>query len=212
MAMGPREATSSRGPDDSAEVVTVARLERPKRHDILLKAVAELRERRDVRLTIVGTGRDEGDLRALAHRLGVADAVNFTGFVRNPGEVLARADVFALATEYEGFGNVLVEALACGLPVVVSDVPYGPAYIINDASLGTLVKPDSVESFALGLEDILLARPVTSPQRQAARSRASYFALDRIALCFETLIEERVIFLSAHRNGATTGPSRAVAP
>ena len=110
----------------------VGRLEPQKRPDLLLEAVALLSTEREVELILlVGSGACERELEEKARMLGIAERVTFTGFVPDPYQCISSADVFALATDHEGFGNVIVEALACGVPTVVSDVPYGPRFILG---------------------------------------------------------------------------------
>jgi glycosyltransferase involved in cell wall biosynthesis len=115
--------------------------------------------------------------------------VTFTGFVEDPHEPLRAADVFVLATEYEGFGNVIVEALSEGLPVVVSDVPYGPGFILDEGRYGTLATPGSVEALAEALTAAIERAPLDDGSAEAARARASSFALERVADRFEKLVD-----------------------
>jgi glycosyltransferase involved in cell wall biosynthesis len=171
-----------------AKIVTVARLEPPKRHDLLLDAIALLFPDRAVELTIVGSGPLEEALREHARRLGLADAVRFTGFVPDPVAYIASADVFALSTSYEGFGNVLVEALACGVPIVASDVPYGPRFILDAVPRTRLVKAGSPEALAAGLA-ATLERPPSDEDRLQARRRAEDFAVHCVAARFEEIVE-----------------------
>jgi glycosyltransferase involved in cell wall biosynthesis len=96
-----------------------------------MAAAKSLRVGRPARLVILGaaTGDDDkterriAELRALAESHGVADDLDVLGFVHNPYAYMARAGLFALSSAYEGFGNVLVEAMACGCPVVSTDCP-----------------------------------------------------------------------------------------
>lgn len=171
-----------------AKIVTVARLEPPKRHDLLLDAIASLLPDRAVELTIVGSGRLEEALQEHARRLGLADAVRFTGFVRDPAAHISSADVFVLSTSYEGFGNVLVEALACGVPIVASDVPYGPRFILDAVPRARLVKAGSAEALAAGLTAALDRTP-REEDRLQARRRAEDFAVHRVAGRFQEIVE-----------------------
>jgi glycosyltransferase involved in cell wall biosynthesis len=170
-------------------LVSVGRLEPPKRHDVLLEAVALIRSHRPVELRIVGSGRDEASLRARAADLGLGGVVTFTGFIADPDAELARADVFVLATDYEGFGNVIVEALAWGLPVVVSDVPYGPRYVLGEPPAGRLVASNTPEAFADAIAATLDALPYPDAERVRARARAEEFSVERIAQRFERLLD-----------------------
>jgi glycosyltransferase involved in cell wall biosynthesis len=172
----------------TATIVSVGRLEAPKRHDLTIRAVARIASDTPVRLVLVGSGQDEVALRRLADEVGASSIVEFTGFVASPTDEVVRADVFVLATDYEGFGNVIVEALACGKPVVASDVPYGPRFILGDGEYGDLVAPGSVDA----LEDAMrraLSRPYDHDAALRACRRAEEFAVDAVASRFEQLVD-----------------------
>jgi glycosyltransferase involved in cell wall biosynthesis len=178
---------------DRSLIVMVGRLEPPKRPDLLLEAVALLSSERDIGLVLVGSGTQRPELEQRAEALGIAGRVTFTGFVPDPSPHIRSADAFVLATDYEGFGNVIVEALACGVPAVVSDVPYGPRFILSSTRLGRLVAPGSAEALADGLR-VVLERPPTEEERVEGRRRAEDFSIDRVAAQFEELID-RVLVL-----------------
>ena len=93
-----------------------------------------------IRLVILGQGPKPGrteaaqaELRELASSLGVVDDLDVPGYADNPYAYMAQADLFVLSSAWEGFGNALAEALACGCPVVATDCPSGPAEIIKRA-------------------------------------------------------------------------------
>ena len=127
-------------------VLGVGRLGKSKDFPTLIKAFARLRTERPARLLILG-GTDKvskwdesrDQLMALAAELGVVDDVSLPGFVANPFAYMTRAAVFVLSSQYEGFPNVLVEALACGCPVVSTDCPSGPSEILDKGKYGRLV-------------------------------------------------------------------------
>src|SRR5205807_395696 len=118
------------------------------------------------------------DPRRLAHALGRGERVRLAGFHREPWDFLAEADVFVLASDFEGFGNVLVEALAAGLPVVATDAPYGPRFILDHGRFGRLVPPGDVGALAAGIRDAL-RRPISEPD--ARRRWAERFAPANVA-------------------------------
>lgn len=121
-----------------ARIVTVGSMKAQKNHLLLLRAFAKI-GRPDAKLMFVGTGTGEADLRALAAELGVVNRVVFAGFHPDPTSFYRTADLFVLSSDYEGFGNVIVEALACGTPVVSTDCPSGPAEILENGKYGHLV-------------------------------------------------------------------------
>lgn len=175
------------GPDRGLPlIVSVGRLTRQKDPATLIRAFAQLRSQRPVRLAIVGEGEDRGALEGLARDLGVADHLWLPGFLDNPYPVMAAASVFVLASRWEGFGNVLAEALALGLPVVSTDCPHGPAEILDAGRYGELVQVGDPAALAAATERVLRAPP--SPERQRAgaeRFRAGVIArqyLQKMAL------------------------------
>ena len=183
---------SARRNDEPARIVTVGRLEPQKRHDLTIEAVAELAKERSVSLTIVGSGRDEQELRALVQARDASSFIHFRGFVPSPYEALSEADLFVLSTDHEGFGNVIVEALACGLPVVVSDVPYGPGFILDKGRYGRLVAPNSVPALVDGMRRALES-PLSDAAVERAQARAHAFDIGRVALRFEEIVDTLLV-------------------
>ena len=130
-----------------ARIITVGRIKAVKNHPLLLRAFAQL-DRPEARLMFVGEGAGRDALLTLAQELGVADRVIFAGFQSDPTPFYKTADLFVLASDYEGFGNVIVEALACGTPVVSTDCPSGPAEILDFGRFGRLVPVGDAVSLA----------------------------------------------------------------
>jgi len=120
-------------------VLGVGRLSLIKNFPLLVRAFALMRRDIDAHLVILGDGKQRSALLHLAERLGVSDAVAFPGHVANPYPHMAHASLFVLSSLWEGFGNVLVEALACGTPVVATNCRSGPAEILDDGRYGALV-------------------------------------------------------------------------
>ena len=128
--------------------------------------------RPDARLVLLGQGQNEAMLRALADELGIADRVIFAGFHPDPSPFYATADLFVLSSDYEGFGNVIVEALSFGLPVVSTDCPSGPAEILGNGRWGRLVPVGDAAALAGAMREAL-ASPV---DREALKRRAADFS------------------------------------
>ena len=154
-----------------ARIVSVGTMKPVKNHSLLLRAFAKM-ECPDARLMFVGTGTGEADLRALAAELGVANQVVFAGFHPNPTPFYKTADLFVLSSDYEGFGNVIVEALACGTPVVSTDCPSGPAEILENGRYGHLVPVRD----ALALADAMQESLAVPHDSAILKQRASDFA------------------------------------
>jgi len=181
--------------DNPAEpvFVTAGRLVGLKDHDMLLRALAIHRQHHPGRLMILGVGPLQQRLEALTRELGLTEAVTFLGFRDNPLPYFRRADAFVLGSYSEGFGNVLVEAMGCGTPVISTDCEYGPAEILDGGRYGVLVPPRSppamAEAFA-GVatlrqrfpEETLKARAAAfSDQASASRYVEFFYTLTRSA-------------------------------
>ncbi len=129
-------------------VLGVGRLVPQKDFPTLLRAFARVRATTEARLLVLGEGRELERLQALAEELGIARDVALPGFDPNPVSAMARAAVFVLSSAWEGFGNVLVEALATGCPVVSTDCPSGPSEILEGGRYGRLVPVGDVSAMA----------------------------------------------------------------
>lgn len=143
---------------DRPVFVTAGRLVEMKDHRTLLRAFAILLRLQKARLIILGTGPMQSELQALAGSLGIAEHVDLVGFVQNPLPFMRAADAFVLSSRSEGFGNVLVEALGCGTPVVSTDCPHGPSDILARGRFGILVPPMDPDPLAMGMAGILEER------------------------------------------------------
>jgi glycosyltransferase involved in cell wall biosynthesis len=140
-----------------ARILSVGRLKRVKNHALLMRAFAQLK-RADARLMLVGNGELEEDLLGLASRLGIADRTVFAGFQSDPTPFYRTADLFVLSSDHEGFGNVIVEAMACGIPVVSTDCPSGPSEILAGGKYGTLVPAGDTDTLAHAIAEALTSR------------------------------------------------------
>ena len=151
------------GPDQPPVVVAVGRLTVQKDFPTLIRAFAALRAIRRCRLMIIGQGELLAALQGLCGELGVADDVRFCGFQPNPWKYMRNAAVFVLSSAWEGFGNVLAEALSLGVPVVSTDCPYGPREILQDGRLGRLVPVGDPAALAEAMADTLDHPPPPGP-------------------------------------------------
>jgi|TARA_R100000501_G_scaffold11647_1_gene22113 glycosyltransferase involved in cell wall biosynthesis len=136
---------------DWLTVVTVGRLTEQKDHGTLLRAISEVDRQRPVRLVVLGQGDRRQELEALVEELGIGQIVEFAGFDPNPYRYIVAADVFALSSRWEGFGNVLVEALACGVSIVSTDCPSGPSEVLGKGEFGELVPVADSSALAQGI-------------------------------------------------------------
>jgi glycosyltransferase involved in cell wall biosynthesis len=162
-------------------VVACGRLKALKGFSTLIDALAVVRERVPAHLWIVGEGEQRASLERKIARLGLGGCVRLLGFRPNPYRYMAAADVFALSSRFEGFGNVIVEAMACGAPVVSADCPYGPREIIEDGVNGILVEPASAASLARGILRVLEDKELKRRLASNGFERARDFEADSIA-------------------------------
>ncbi len=171
---------------DIPVVLSVGRLTVQKGHSTLLRAFAETLQSRRARLVVLGEGPERPNLLRLAQELGISGAVDFPGFRVNPFAYMARARLFALSSIYEGFPNVLVQAMACGTPVVSTDCPSGPGEILEGGKWGRLVPVNDSHSLAKAMLDTL-ERPLPASSLIA---RAGVFSAESSIDAYQRIIAQ----------------------
>lgn len=157
-------------------ILSVGHLVERKGHHVAIEALALLRARHpQATLVVLGAGEEHARLQALAQRLGVADAVHLPGAVPNTelASWYSAADALVLASSREGWANVLLEAMACGTPVVATDI-WGTPEVVASPAAGRLVKAREGAAFA----DALAALLAAPPERAATRRYAEGFGWD----------------------------------
>jgi glycosyltransferase involved in cell wall biosynthesis len=164
-------------------LLAVGRLTVQKDFETLLRAFAEVRQQTECRLLILGEGEKRGELEALAQALGVADDVAMPGFTDNPYACMSRADALVLSSRWEGLPTVLVEAMACGCPVVATDCPSGPDEILEGGKWGPLVAVGDPEALAAAILKTL----ESPPSADLLRSRAAVFSHDNAVQAYTQL-------------------------
>jgi glycosyltransferase involved in cell wall biosynthesis len=157
-------------------IVSAGRLKPVKCYPLLVEAFAPLaREGDGAVLAILGEGADRAAITETAARLGIADRVLLPGFTPHLGDWLREADLFVSASDYEGFGNVLVEAMHFGLTVVSTDCPYGPQEVLGNGKWGALVPSGDAGALTAAMR-VALRHPLSRPEQIA---RAGEFSLER---------------------------------
>lgn len=154
----------------------------------LIAAFAKLRDMLPARLVILGEGPQRTELEQLARATGFEDDIDFPGFASNPFAFMARASVFALSSVVEGLPGVLIQAMACGCPVVATDCPSGPAEVLDGGRHGKLVPMRDPERLALAIA-ATLASP---PDPMTLRSRAGDFSADKVVSAHLAVFERAV--------------------
>ena len=172
--------------DDSDQQVILAagRLSEQKDFSTLLTAFARLRGRCPSRLIVLGKGHLRLVLEAQAKELRIAEHVDFPGFVRNPCAFMAKANLFVLSSRHEGLPTVLIEAMACGCPVVSTDCPFGPDEILEGGRWGELVPVGDAKA----LSEAMLRTLENPHPREALRKRASVFGIEQAVARYENLL------------------------
>jgi len=198
------------GPPKRPFIVAAGRLTHQKGHDLLIEAFAASDAAREMDLVILGEGPLEGALRGRAQALGVAERVRFPGFTANPWAWFARARLFVLPSRWEGFGNVVAEAMACAAPILVTNCDFGPREQVVHGSSGWVVAGGDAAALAQGLETLLGDDDLRGRLAIGAKARAGDFDADRIAKAYtEYFLELAAASLS---RSAGLQPALAFAP
>tara|TARA_B100000085_G_scaffold8864_1_gene7775 strand:- start:814 stop:1710 length:897 start_codon:yes stop_codon:yes gene_type:complete len=155
------------------EILAVARLVPQKGLDLLLRAFAELDPslRGGWRVTLVGDGPERHRLQRLAADLAIGDSVVFEGFRSDPFTFTQRASIFALPSRFEGMPNALLEAMAAGLPAVVSDASPGPLEMVCDGLSGLVVPTENHLALAKALQQLIEDGHLRHRLGEAAREK-----------------------------------------
>ena len=168
-----RNAATARESVAPFTLLAVGRLSPQKGFDLIIRAMALLPKDK-YRLIVVGEGADRSELENLATELGVADAISWEGFSRDPLAYYRRADVFVLGSRYEGFPNALIEALSQGTPAAAFSCPGDVRRIVREGVDGCLAEPENPASLAEAIERVSGSR--LDRTRIAADARKRYRA------------------------------------
>ena len=174
-------------PENLPVILTVGRLTAQKDYPTLLYAFKTLLTTRKAFLIIVGEGEERESLELLADSLGIESHILFAGFQNNPYPFFRRAHCFVMSSLYEGFGIVLVEAMACGCPVVSTDCPAGPGEIIEDGNSGLLVPVGNALLLANQVLAVISDQSLSNKLKEGGIRRAADFHHLRIVEQYEHL-------------------------
>ena len=172
----------------------------------MLDAFAKVHRVTGAELWILGEGSERGAVEAQIARLGLGSAVRLLGFQRDPAAFMRRATVFCLSSYYEGFGNVIVEAMASGAPVVSTACPHGPSEIITDGENGLLVPVRDSEALSQALIRILQDEPLRARVAAAGKARSMDFHAKTIASAYSDEME-RIVAGARAASAAVAAPA-----
>ena len=170
--------------DKPPVILAVGRLNEQKDFPTLIRAFAKVRQQQPAKLMILGEGEERSALETLISELEISEDVALPGFVDNPYIYMANAAVLVLSSAWEGFGNVLVEAMAAGTPVVSTNCESGPTEILADGKYGDLVDVGDIDSMA----EKIFHTMQQIPQSEVLEKRASEFSLERAVAKYSSLI------------------------
>lgn len=162
-------------PGNPPVFLAVGRLTEQKDFLNLIKALALLKKQRQARLIILGEGECRSELEAAIEHLELSEDVALPGFVQNPYAYMSHASGFVLSSRHEGLPTVLIEAMACGCPVVATDCPSGPKEILESGKYGALVPIENPAALA----DAMLKTLDAPLNRDVLVERGTYFSFDR---------------------------------
>jgi len=175
-------------------IAGIGRLCTQKNFALLLEAVSAINRKREVpvRLVIFGEGPERSRLARLIRKRGQQDRILLMGWVPNPFQYLARCDLLALTSQWEGLPNTLIEAMACGVPVVSTNCESGPEEILQGGACGQLVECGDQAGLEEAIQSVLRDPRKAADLRERGRERAGAFDVSVVLPQYETLILEGI--------------------
>ena len=174
-------------PVNSPLILACGRLTEQKGFLYLLEALVQVRQIIPAHLWIIGEGKQRQQLERKIQQLGLTECARLLGFQSNPYKYMLKADVFVLSSLFEGFPLVLMEAMACGAPVVATDCPSGPREIIEDGVNGILVPPANVSVLSEAIVRVLKDPELKQRLSEQGKNRAQDFRAESIADAYGNL-------------------------
>lgn len=176
---------------DQPVIVSLGRLVKRKNYPLLLQALAIVRSQLKVKLIILGEGPERKHLEEVIAKLGLQECVSLPGHVANPWSNIAKADVFVMSSLDEAFCLALVEAMACGVPVISTDaIGGGPRSILEDGKYGNLVPIDDPEALGTAIYKVLTSKDWRNQLITASQRQSEAFKPEAIAQQWLTFLEQ----------------------
>jgi N-acetylgalactosamine-N,N'-diacetylbacillosaminyl-diphospho-undecaprenol 4-alpha-N-acetylgalactosaminyltransferase len=170
-------------------ILAVGRLSRQKGFDILIKAFAKSNLKNKIKLIILGEGKERNNLENLIDRLDLKSQVLLYGKVDNPFIYMKHAIFFVLSSRFEGFGNVIIEALACDTPVISCNCESGPSEIIENGKNGLLVPVEDIESLKKAMDKLFYDKELRVKLKTNARRSVKKYDIKNIVKDWIDLFE-----------------------
>lgn len=170
-------SSSDPWPDSGIRLLAIGRLSHQKGFDLLIRAAASLSGRMNLQLVILGEGGERANLEKLVEDEGVSGSVILPGFAENPYLWMRYADIFILPSRAEGFPNVLLEAMACGLPVIAADCRTGPRELLVNGEVCPLIAVNDLDGLVAAIEEIVGNRQYALELRDRVVLRAQDFTI-----------------------------------
>ncbi|OGZ68547.1 MAG: hypothetical protein A3D35_02290 [Candidatus Staskawiczbacteria bacterium RIFCSPHIGHO2_02_FULL_34_9] len=174
-------------------IIAVGRLVKAKDYPNLLNAFKKVLAVKKATLLILGEGPEEKYLKNLVTQLKIYNDVVFLGFKKNPYKYMAHSSLFVLSSVREGFGNVIVEAMACNVPVVATNCKSGPGEIINNEVNGLLVEPQNSEALSSAIIKILQNDKFAKSLSDNGLERAKYFSIEKSVKEYENVFNKLML-------------------
>lgn len=169
--------------DQPPVILAVGRLTPAKDYPTLIRAFAKLRQQRAARLLILGEGELRSELESQISQAGLNEAVALPGFVENPFSYMRRAAVFVMSSAWEGLPSVLIQAMACGTPVVSTDCASGPSEILENGKWGRLVPVGEAEALSFAIAETL-----AEDKHPSVSLRADDFSINKALYGFSNVL------------------------
>lgn len=177
--------------EDVPVIVSCGRLSEQKNYPMLLKAFSLLVADVDARLLILGEGEAKAKMLGLIDEYDLNERVRLVGFVSNPFKYISRSSVFVLSSDSEGFGNVLIEAMACGTPVISTRCPSGPEEIINHMEDGILIPVADVHECSKAMKTLLAGEQLCLQFSKKGREKSKRFDIENVVKKYELVFDSK---------------------